>query len=446
MDLDYLKQLTQDVLAMAKTAGASSAETEVSFGKGQSVSVRKGEAENIEYNRDKGISVTVYFGHHKGVASSSDLSQTALKDTVEAACNIAKYTAEDTFCGLADASLMATDVPDLDLNHPWNISVEDAVAIATECEATALAVDTKRITNTEGASVYTSEGVFAYANSHGFVGGYPSTRHSISCSVIAEAGGAMQRDYWYTSARDIADMMSAHYVGQMAGERTVRRLGAKPIKTGQYPVLFEAPLASSLISSLISAVSGGSLYRKSSFLLDSLGQSVASSVLTISENPHIQKGAASSPFDNEGVATVSRTLVDKGVLQGYVLGSYSARKLGMQTTGNAGGSHNLIVQSTGQNFTQLLQLMGTGLLVTEVLGHGLNMVTGDYSRGAAGYWVENGVITHPVEEITIAGNMKDMLKQMIGIGNDVIPNSSKLVGSILIERMTVATGDAEAED
>jgi PmbA protein len=264
--------------------------------------------------------------------------------------------------------------------------------------------------------------------------------------VIAEVGGAMQRDYWYTSARDIADMMSAHNVGQIAGERTVKRLGAKPIKTGQYPVLFEAPLASSLISSLITAVSGGSLYRKSSFLIDSLGQSVASSILTITENPHVKKGAASSPFDNEGVGTVSRILVEKGVLQGYVLGSYSARKLGLQTTGNAGGSHNLIVQSTGQNFAELLQLMGTGLFVTEVLGHGLNMVTGDYSRGAAGYWVENGMIVHPVEEITIAGNMKEMLKQMIAIGNDVIPNSSKLVGSILIERMTVATGDAEAED
>jgi len=445
MDLDHLKQLTQDVLSMARSSGASSAETEVSFGKGQSVSVRKGEPENIEYNRDKGISVTVYFGHRKGVASSSDLSQLALKDTVEAACNIAKYTAEDPFCGLADAALMATNIPDLALNHPWPISVDEAVAIAKECEATALAVDTKKITNTEGASVYRSEGVFAYANSHGFVGGYPSTRHSISCSVIAEADGAMQRDYWYTSARDVADMMSASYVGQMAGERTVKRLGAKPIKTGQYPVLFEAPLASSLISSLVSAVSGGSLYRKSSFLLDSLGQSIASSVLTILENPHVQKGAASSPFDNEGVATVSRTLVENGILKGYVLGSYSARKLGMQTTGNAGGSHNLIVQSTGQNLAGLLQLMGTGLLVTEVLGHGLNMVTGDYSRGAAGYWVENGVIVYPVEEITIAGNMKDMLKQIVAIGDDVIPNSSKLVGSILIERMTVATGDATEE-
>ena len=445
MDLDHLKQLTQNVLSMARSSGASSAETEVSFGKGQSVSVRKGEPENIEYNRDKGISVTVYFGHRKGVASSSDLSQSALKDTVEAACNIAKYTAEDPFCGLADAALMATNIPDLALNHPWPISVDEAVAIAKACEATALAVDTKKITNTEGASVYSSEGVFAYANSHGFVGGYPSTRHSISCSVIAEADGAMQRDYWYTSARDVADMMPASYVGQMAGERTVKRLGAKPIKTGQYPVLFEAPLASSLISSLVSAVSGGSLYRKSSFLLDSLGQSIASSVLTILENPHVQKGAASSPFDNEGVATVSRTLVENGILKGYVLGSYSARKLGMQTTGNAGGSHNLIVQSTGQNLPGLLQLMGTGLLVTEVLGHGLNMVTGDYSRGAAGYWVENGVIVHPVEEITIAGNMKDMLKQIVAIGNDVIPNSSKLVGSILIERMTVATGDATEE-
>jgi PmbA protein len=446
MDLDQLKQMTQDVLRIAQSKGASSVETEVSFGKGQSVSVRKGEPENIEYNRDKGISVTVYFGQRKGQASSSDLSPTALKDTVEAACNIAKYTAEDLFCGLADAERMATQMPDLDLYHPWTIEVDAAVAIAKECEAAALAVDTKRITNTEGASVYSSEGVFAYANSHGFVGGYPSTRHSISCSVIAEADGAMQRDYWYSSARDVADMMRAADVGQLAGERTVRRLGAKPIKTGQYPVLFEAPLASGLISSLISAISGGNLYRKSSFLLDSLGQSVASSRLNITENPYLKKGAASSPFDNEGVVTQSRELVENGVLKGYVLGSYSARKLGMQTTGNAGGSHNLIVASTGQDLSALLQLMGTGLLVTEVLGHGLNMVTGDYSRGAAGYWVENGVIAHPVEEVTIASNMKEMLKQIVAIGNDVIPNSSKQVGSILIERMTVATGDDAIQD
>lgn len=441
MDLDSLKQRAQDVITFAKQAGATAAETEVSFGTGQNVSVRLGEAENIEYNRDKGFSVTVYFGHKKGHASSSDLSTQALKDTVEAACNIAKYTADDEFCGLADAHLMATQPQNLALYHPWSIDVEQAIAIAKECEAAALAVDPVRITNSEGASVYTNEGVFAYANTHGFLDGYPSTRHSISCSVIAEQAESMQRDYWYSSARDAQDMASAVQVGKVAGERTIRRLGSRTMKTGQYPVLFEAPLAGGIISSLISAISGGSLYRKSSFLLDSLGKSVANPLLNITEDPYLLKGSASSAFDSEGVATRARTLVENGVLQGYVLSSYSARKLGMQTTGNAGGAHNLIVQPTHQGLSDLLKLMGSGLLVTELLGHGLNMVTGDYSRGAAGFWVENGVIAYPVEEITIAGNMKDMLNQIVGIGADHIPNSSKQTGSILIERMTVAASE-----
>ncbi len=441
MDLNTLKQITQDVLKLAKQAGASSAETEVSFGTGQNVSVRMGETENIEYNRDKGMSVTVYFGQQKGNASSSDLSPQALIESVEAACNIAKYTAKDAFCGLADANLMATEMPDLELHHPWNIGVEAAVEIAKRCETAAFEVDKKRITNSEGAAVSTSEAVFAYANSHGFVGGYPSSRHSISCSVIAEENDAMQRDYWYSSTRDMRDMESAEHVGKLAGERTVRRLGARGMSTCQVPVMFEAPLSSGLISSLIGAISGGSLYRKSSFLLDSLGKQIASPLLNIEELPHLKKGSASSPFDNEGVATRSRKLLENGVLQGYVLSSYSARKLGMQTTGNAGGSHNLMVQDTGHSFADLLKLMGTGLLVTEVLGHGLNMVTGDYSRGAAGFWVENGVIAYPVEEITIAGNMSEILKQIIAIGNDVIPYSSKQVGSILIEQMTVASGE-----
>lgn len=437
MELETLKQLSQDVLKIAKQNGASSAETEISFGTGQNVSVRMGGLENIEYNRDKGVSVTVYFGQRKGFASSSDLSPLALKDMVEAACNIAQYTAEDAFCGLADAELMATEFPDLDLHHPWNISVDEAVELAKRCEAAAMQVD-KRITNSEGASVYNSDGVFAYANSHGFVGGYPSTRHSISASVIAEAGDMMQRDYWYTNARDAADMELPETVGRRAGERTARRLDVLPIKTGQYPVLFEASLASGLIGTLVSAISGGNLYRKSSFLLDSLGAQIASGVLNIQELPHLKKGAASSAFDNEGVATRDRVLVENGVLQGYMLGSYSARKLGLQSTGNAGGAHNLLVTSTGEDFEALLKKMGTGLLVTEVLGHGLNMVTGDYSRGAAGFWVQNGEIKHAVEEITIASNMKDMLKQIVAIGSDVIPNVARQTGSILIEHMTVA--------
>ena len=440
MDQDILKQISEDVLKLAKQAGASDTEVDVSFGFGQNVSVRLGETENIEYNRDKGISVSVFFGHRKGYASSSDFSPQALKETVDAACNIAKFTAEDPFCGLADASLMAREVVNLDLHHPWGVGVEEAVEIAKRCEAAALAVDKKRIKNSEGASVSTSEGTFVYANTNGFVGGYPSSRHSISCSVIAEQENSMQRDYWYSNARDAKDMATAEYVGQLAGERTVRRLGIRPMKTGRYPVLFEAPLASGLVSSLVGAISGGNLYRKSSFLLDSLGKMVASPLLNIEELPHLKKGIASSPFDNEGVATTSRLLVENGVLQGYMLSSYSARKLGLQTTGNAGGSHNLVVQSTNQTFADLLKMMGSGLLVTEVLGHGLNMVTGDYSRGAAGFWVENGVIAYPVEEITIAGNMKDMLSQIIAVGNDAVVPSSKQIGSLLIERMTVAAG------
>ena len=435
--LDQVKQMSEDVLKVAKTLGASAAEAELSLSIGQNVSVRMGEVENIEYNRDKGMSVTVYFGQQRGHASTSDLSAQALKDTVAAACNIAKYTAKDTFCGLADASLMATDIPDLNLHHPWDVSVEGAIAIAKECETAALHVDA-RISNSEGASVSTGAGIFAYSNSHGFTGGYPSSRHGISCSVIAESETNMQRDYWYNTARDAQDLQAATDIGKIAGERTVRRLDAKKIKTCQVPVLFEAPLASGLISSLISAISGGNLYRKSSFLLDSLGKQIASPLLNIYEDPHIKKGLASSPFDNEGVATTPRQLVKDGVLQGYVLSGYSARKLGLQTTGNAGGNHNLMVQSSGQDFAGLLKKMGTGLLVTELLGHGMNMVTGDYSRGTAGFWVENGVIVHPVEEITIASNMADMLKMIVAIGNDVLVQGSKQVGSILIERMTVA--------
>ena len=436
--LDEIKQMSADVLKVAKGYGASAAEAELSLSIGQNVSVRLGQTETIEYNRDKGMSVTVYFGQQKGHASTSDLSAQALKDTVLAACNIAKYTAKDEFCGLADANLMAQDIKDLDLHHPWQISVDEAMLIAQACEAAALAVD-PRINNSEGASVSSGSGYFAYSNSHGFTGGYASSRHGISCSVIAESGDSMQRDYWYSTARAAEDLQSPEYIGKVAGERTVRRLNSKKIKTCQVPVLFEAPLASGLISSLISAISGGNLYRKSSFLLDSLGKQVASPLLNIYEDPHLLRGLASCPFDNEGVATHARQLVKDGVLQGYVLGSYSARKLGMQSTGNAGGNHNLIVQSGHSDFAALLKQMGTGLLVTELLGSGMNMVTGDYSRGAAGFWVEDGVIVHAVEEITIAGNMADMLKSIVAIGNDVLVQGSKQVGSILIERMTIAS-------
>lgn len=440
--LDQLQEMSARALSLAKAAGASAAETDISLGIGQNVTVRMGETETIEYNRDKGVSVTVYFGQQRGHASTSDLSDQALTDTVAAACNIARYTAKDPFCGLADASLMATEFPDLDLYHPWPISVEEAIDIAKRCEATARDVDS-RITNSEGASVSASEGISVYANSHGFSAGYPTSRHSISASVIAEADGNMQRDYWYTTARAAADLDTPELVGQLAGKRTIRRLGCRRVKTAQVPVLFEAPLASGLISSLVSAISGGSLYRKSSFLLDSLGKQVVSPIVDIEEQPFLPRGLASSTFDGEGVATKRRMLVEQGILKGYILSSYSARKLGMTTTGNAGGNHNLLVRhAQGMehqlSFEQMLKTMGTGLLVTELLGHGLNMVTGDYSRGAAGFWVENGVIAYPVEEITIAGNLKEMLSQIVALGSDVLVQGSKQVGSILVERMTVA--------
>lgn len=436
--LAQLQEMSADVLRLAKQAGATAAEAEISLGIGQNVSVRMNETETIEYNRDKGISVSVYFGQQKGHASTSDLSPEAIQDTVAAACNIARYTAKDEFCGLADASLMAKDVPDLDLYHPWDLPVDQAIEIAKKCESAARHVDA-RISNSEGAAVSTYEGMFAYANTHGFNNGYATSRHSLSCSVIADDGNDnMQRDYWYSTARSAQDLESADFVGRLAGERTVRRLGSKRIKTAQVPVLFEASLASGLISHLVSAISGGSLYRKSSFLLDSIGKQIMSPHITIQEDPFLLRGLASSPFDNEGVVTKPRVLVKDGVLQGYMLSSYSARKLGMASTGNAGGNHNLIVSHGDLDFNGLLKTMGTGLLVTELLGHGINMVTGDYSRGAAGFWVENGVIVHPVEEITVAGNLQAMFQQIVAIGNDVLVQGSKQVGSILIENMTVA--------
>jgi len=434
---ETLRDLAGQVLELARAAGASAAETEVSEGMGQTVSVRKGEVETVEYNKDKGIGVTVYLGQCRGHASTSDFSRDALVRTVEKALAIARYTAADDCAGLADADLLAKTVPDLDLYHPWDVSVEGSVEIARAAEAAAFAVD-RRISNSEGASVSTQASQFVYANSLGFLGGYPSSRQTVSCVVIAEQDGAMQRDYWYTTARAARDLDSAEAVGRRAGERTVRRLNGRKLGTRQCPVLFEAPIATGLIASFVSAVSGGHLYRKSSFLLGSLGKQVFPNFVQILERPFIPKGLASAPFDSEGVATHDRDVVKDGVVQGYFLSSYSARKLGMQSTGNAGGNHNLIVPSTGEDFAALLKKLGTGLLVTELLGHGLNMVTGDYSRGAAGFWVENGAIAYPVEEITVAGNLKDMFLGIVAIGSDVETRGSRQVGSILIDRMTVA--------
>ena len=432
-----LSDLASQVLELARQGGASAAETEVSEGSGLSVSVRQGQVETIEHNRDKGIGVTVYLGQRRGHASTSDFSPEALARTVDKALTIARYTAEDDCAGLADKALLAHDWADLDLYHPWSVSVDEAVEQARACEAAALAVD-PRIKNSEGGSFSSQNGQFVYANSLGFNGGYPTSRQSVSCAVIAEEDGAMQRDYWYTTARAAADLDPVDAVGRRAGERTVRRLNGRQLSTRQCPVLFEAPIATGLIASYVSAVSGGHLYRKSSFLLDSLGTQVFPEFVQIQERPFIPRGLASSPFDSEGVATRDRDAVKDGVVQGYFLSTYSARKLGLKSTGNAGGNHNLIVPATGEDFAALLRKMGTGLLVTELLGHGLNMVTGDYSRGAAGFWVENGQIAYPVEEITIAGNLKDMFRGIVAIGTDVETRGSRRVGSILIDRMTVA--------
>lgn len=432
-----LRGLAAQVLELARAGGASAAETEISEGFGQNVSVRLGEVETIEFNKDKGVGVTVFVGPRRGHAASSDFSPDALRRCVDKALTIARYTAADDCAGLADADRLASAQPDLDLYHPWPVDVETAIEQARACEAAALAVDA-RLRNSEGGSVSTQAGQFVYANSLGFVGGYPTSRHSVSCAVIAEENGAMQRDYWYTTARAAADMDAVETVGRRAGERAVRRLNARKLDTRQCPVLFEAPVATGLIAGYVSAVSGGHLYRKSSFLLDSLGQRVFPEFVQIEERPFIPRGLASAAFDSEGVATAERDVVKDGVVNAYFLSSYTARKLGLASTGNAGGNHNLIVASTGEDFAALLKKMGDGLLVTELLGHGLNMVTGDYSRGAAGFWVENGEIAYPVEEITIAGNLRDMLRGIVAIGADVETRGSRRVGSILIDRMTVA--------
>ncbi|SFW19531.1 metalloprotease PmbA [Nitrosovibrio sp. Nv17] len=435
-----LQNIARDVLNHARKAGATACETDVSDGFGQTVTVRRGEVETIEYNRDKGLSVTVYLGHKRGHASTSDFSPQAVSDTVAAALSIAGHTATDECSGLADADLLARELPDLDLFFPWELPVERAIDLAHSCEVAAFAVD-KRIINSEGASVSLNESQFVYANSLGFMGGYPSSRHSISCAVIAGQDNAMQRDYWYSTVRDASELEQAESIGRKAGQRSIARLGARKIATCEVPVLFEAPVAASLIGHFVSAVSGGNLYRKSSFLLDSIGKQVFPRSVQLREAPHLRKGLASTAFDDEGVATRERKLVENGVVQDYFLGSYSARKLGLRTTGNAGGNHNLILDNgTALEFSALLQTMGKGLLVTELLGQGVNAVTGDYSRGAAGYWVEDGEIRHAVEEITIAGNLADMFLGIAAAGNDIIIRGSKQCGSLLIDRMTVAGG------
>ena len=429
--------MAQTVLDHAATKGATACEVDVSEGLGQSVSVRRQEVETIEYNRDKGLGVSVYIGQRRGHASSSDFSPAAVRASVEAALSIARFTAEDDCAGLPEAGLLATKTMDLDLFHPWDIPVEAAIDIARRCEQAAFDVS-PMIRNSEGASVSAQTSHFVSANSLGFMGGFATSRHYVSCSVIAGEGENMQRDDWYVSQRDPRKFPDAATVGDYAARRALSRLGARKLKTRKCPVIFEAPLATGLIGSFVHAISGGALYRKTSFLVDSLGQQLFPDFVRISERPHTRGGFASSSFDDDGVATHDREVVKNGVLQGYFLSTYSARKLGLQTTGNAGGAHNLLVEPGRHDLRGLLREMGTGLLVTELLGQGVNYVTGDYSRGAAGYWVEKGEIAYPVDEITIAGNLREMLRGIAAIGNDIEVRGSKQVGSILVGRMTIA--------
>lgn len=436
-----LQEMAESVLLQAKQMGATNAIVDVHEGGGLSVGVRKNEVETIEQNKDKGVSVTVFVGQRRGSANTSDFSAKSLRETVSAALNIARFTAEDEYAGLPEVSELEMAPRDLQLHYPWYISVEDAVALAQRTEEAAMRAD-NRISNSEGADVSIQDGHFVTANTQGFNNGYAYSRHSMSVSPIAGKGENMQRDFWYSSERNAANLLAPEEIGRIAAERAVRRLNAKRLDTRQCPVLFEAPLATGLLGTLVRATAGSALYRKSTFLLDSLGKTLFPSHIQVHENPHIIGAIGSSPFDDEGVVTRPRDLVEDGVLQGYFLSTYSARRLGMKTTGNAGGAHNLFLRSTqtqeSDDLNAMLKKMGTGLFVTELMGQGMNFVTGDYSRGASGFWVENGEIQYPVEEITIAGNMKEMWQQIVAIGADTQRRGALESGSILIENMMVA--------
>jgi PmbA protein len=444
-DAAELHDMAEQVLAHAKRGGASGCDCEVSEAYGLTVTVRKGKPDTIEHNRDRSVGVSIYLGDRpkvrRGHASTSDVSRAALEQTVDAALAIARYTAQDDAAGLPEPELLAKDTKDLDLFHPWALSTEEAIALAKRCEDAAFAT-APVIKNSEGATVSTQQSQFVLANSLGFRGGFPGSRHYLSCAVIAEERGLMQRDDWYSASRVPGKIAEPRALGRYAAQRAAARLRARKIATCQAPVLFEAPAAIGLLGHFVSAVNGGSLYRKTSFLVDSLGKEIFSRNVQIEEKPFERQGSASTPFDDEGVATRERSVVRDGVLQGYFLGSYSARKLGMQTTGNAGGHHNLVLrwrkENEGPNFVGMLRKMRRGLLVTELLGQGINLVTGDYSRGAAGYWVDGGEIQFPVEEITIAGNLRDMFKGIVAVGSDVLVRSGRACGSILIENMTIA--------
>lgn len=435
-ELDRLAQLAEDVIRRARAAGASQAEVAASIDTGLNVNVRLGEVETVEHTRDRGFGLTVYFGQRKGSASTADLNPDSIQATLEQACAIARFTEEDPAAGLADASRMATQFPDLDLWHPWRIETDEAIELGKQIEDAGRAH--AGITNSDGASVQVGESLAVYANSHGFLGRERGTRHSLSLALIAGDDEGMQRDYWYDSARSAGDFISAQTLGDKAAERTLARMGARKLTTRQCPVLYTPDVARGLIGHLLGAVSGGALYRRASFLLDHAGQQIMPSWMNIVERPFIMRGQGSGSFDAEGVATRDSALIENGVLARYVLGSYSARKLGLESTGNAGGIHNLIVEPGQDDFQSLLKRMGTGLVVTEVMGQGVSTITGDYSRGAAGFWVENGQIAYPVEEITIAANLRDMYANIVAVGSDVDHRSHLLTGSILLEQMTIA--------
>jgi PmbA protein len=434
---DSLEGLVQKTLDEAIRQGANQAEAAANHDIGLSVTARLGDVENLEYTNDRGIGVTVYVDSCKGSASTSDFSEAAVIETVTKAITFARYTEVDEHAGLADADRMASDIPDLSLAHEWDLQSSDAIELAIECETSARDYD-KRITNSEGATVASNSGLRAYGNTHGFLASFPRTSHSISCMVVGEAGGDMQRDYFYTTARDAAQLDTPADVGRRAAERTIRRLGARKPKTTQAPVVFSAELARGFIGHAIAALSGGAQYRRSSFLLDAAGESLFPEFVQVVERPHIKGAIASAPYDAEGVATYDRDLVTDGVLQGYVLSSYSARRLGLQTTANAGGTHNLLVPGNVEGQKELLATMGNGLLVQELIGQGVNGVTGDYSRGAVGFWVENGEIAYPVHEITIAGNLRDLYGRIVAIGNDQDIRGGIRCGSLLIENMAIA--------
>jgi PmbA protein len=436
-----LESLAHAALERARRAGASGCDCDVSEGHGLTVTVRKGRPETIEHNRDRSIGVSIYLGERprvrRGHASTSDFSSAALEQTVQAALAIARHTAEDDCAGLPEPELLARETPDLDLYHPWALDTAQAIEIARRCEAAAFAA-APQVRNSEGASVSAQHAQFAFANSLGFMAGFPSSRHSLYLAVIAEDGRGMQRDDWYSAARVPEALADAAALGRYAGARALARLGARRIGTRQAPVLFEAPQAALLLGSFVAAASGGNLYRKASFLADGLGKTVFAPNVNIEERPHEPRALASTPFDDEGVATRARTVVRNGVLEGYFLGSYAARKLGLSSTGSAGGNHNLTLVPDGPDFEGMLRRLGRGLLVTELLGHGVNLVTGDYSRGAAGYWVEDGAIAYPVEEITIAGNLKDMFRSVEAAGSDLVVRGSRSSGSVLVHGMTIA--------